>query len=73
MFVEQKPYLSQEVSVYLAVILGYVWVLSETLLIKGFIFVKLSESAYCLWAYRFEEKKYFIERFNEICCMVIEL
>jgi len=56
MFVEQKPYLSQGVSVYHAVILGYVWVLSETLLIKGFIFVKLSESAYCLWAYRFEEK-----------------
>jgi hypothetical protein len=28
----------------------------ETSLIEGFIFVKLSESVYCMWAYRFEEK-----------------
>jgi hypothetical protein len=63
MSVEQKPYLSQGVSVYHASILSYVWVLNETLLIEGFIFVKLSESVYCVWAYRFEEKNVEISTF----------
>jgi hypothetical protein len=48
MSVEQKPYLSQGVSVYHAAILRYVLVLNETSLIEGFIFVKLSESIYFL-------------------------
>jgi hypothetical protein len=63
MSVEQKPYLSQGVSVYHAAILRYIWMLNETSMIEGFIFVKLSESVYCLWAYRFEEKNVEVSTF----------
>jgi len=37
--------------------------LNETSMIEGFIFVKLSESVYCLWAYRFEEKNVEVSTF----------
>jgi len=69
MSVEQKSYLSQGVSVYHAAILRYVWALNVTSLIERFIFVKLSESVYCLWAYRFEEKNVEVSTFycNLLC------